>query len=256
MAERKKKKKVCCVIGGTSGLGKAIALGFAEKGYIVAVTGRDRNKIIRANEELGKFADFPLISKNCDVRKENSVKRFFKSLLKSYGRVDILVSAAGIHKKLDALKTDLDSWKEVLDVNLTGTFISNKIFGEYFCKRRRGCIINIGSLASYVALTETCAYSASKAGVVALTKSLAVEWAKYNVRVNAIIPGVFPTKLNKKALKDRKRRESILRNTPMKRFGKPDEIVSAALFLADDKSSFVTGASIPVDGGFLSWAGF
>ena len=250
------KKRVCCIIGGTSGIGNAIAKGFVKNGDIVIVSGRDKTKLRKAFLELNKAGNQTDIQKICDVRNKTSVEALLKIIVKKHKCVDVLVVAAGVHRKKSALLMSEKEWKEVIDINLTGTFIADKVFGSFMCRKKSGAIINVGSLASFVALSDVSAYSASKGGVVMLTKSLAVEWAKYNVRVNAIIPGVIPTELNKKALKDRKRRKNILERTPLKRFGRVDETVSTAIFLASPQSSFITGACVPVDGGFLAWAGF
>lgn len=251
-----KNSRICCVIGGTSGIGKAIALGFVRNNDTVIVSGRDKEKMRKTFFELQAEGNQAKVLLPCDVRKRSSLERLLRQILKVHGAVDVLVVSAGIHRKKSALLMTEKDWKEVIDVNLTGTFLADQVFGRAMCRKKKGCIINIGSLASVVALTDVSAYAASKGGVVMLTKSLSVEWAKCNVRVNAIIPGVIPTELNRKALQDRKRRRNILSRTPMKRFGLAEEITSAALFLASSESSFVTGACIPVDGGFLAWAGF
>jgi gluconate 5-dehydrogenase len=169
---------------------------------------------------------------------------------------DIVVCTAGVHCRKPAEHVTPALWKKVLDTNLNGTFHVNRVFGKAMLSRGRGVLINIGSLGSRVALSETVAYNVSKSGVEMLTRSLAAEWASRGVRVNVILPGVFRTALNEKALSDPRRAGRILACTPMGRFGECSEIVSAALFLASDASGFVTGASIPVDGGFLASAGF
>ncbi|MCK5707646.1 MAG: SDR family oxidoreductase [Candidatus Aureabacteria bacterium] len=251
-----KSGKIICVIGGTSGIGKAIAHGFVRNGDTVIVSGRDYGKLTKTFDELKSAGNFTDIKQECDVRKKSSLEKLCNKIISNHKKIDVLVVSSGIHKKQKALDMSLKDWKEIIDLNLTGTFLADQVFGKVMVKKKKGCIINIGSLASFVALTDVSAYSASKGGVVMLTKSLAVEWAKKGVRVNAIIPGVVRTELNKKALQDPKRLNNIIGNTPMGRLGDANEIVSTALYLGNSASSFVTGACIPVDGGFLAWAGF
>jgi NAD(P)-dependent dehydrogenase (short-subunit alcohol dehydrogenase family) len=165
--------------------------------------------------------------------------------------VDILVNSAGVTKRTPTLGCSEELWISIMDVNLAGTLRACQIFGETMIAQGSGKIINIASLASFAAFYEVAAYGSSKAAVGALTKSLAVEWAPHGVCVNAIAPGIFPTDLNRNLLDSPRGRELLLR-TPMHRFGKVDEVAGAAVFLASDESSFVTGHILPVDGGFLA----
>jgi NAD(P)-dependent dehydrogenase (short-subunit alcohol dehydrogenase family) len=187
-----------------------------------------------------------------DVTDAESIRKLLKSCVDEFGGVDILVNSAGTTKKVSALEMDFDDWSRIIDVNLTGTMLSCVVFGEHMLERNWGRIINIGSLASHVGLYQVVAYGASKAGVVGLTKALAVEWASKGVCVNAIAPGVFPTDLNRHLLEGTERGKELVMRTPMRRFGKVEELVGAAVFLASDAASFVTGEVIAVDGGFLA----
>jgi NAD(P)-dependent dehydrogenase (short-subunit alcohol dehydrogenase family) len=180
------------------------------------------------------------------------MERLLGSAVAELGKVDILVNCAGKTKRQATLDVSEADWKDILDTNLTGTLRACQVFGRHMLDRGYGRIINIGSLTSFVALQEVAAYGASKAAVVALTKSLAIEWGPRGVCVNAIAPGVFRTALNEKLLDGTPRGQELLLRTPMKRFGKVEEVAGAAVFLASDAASFVNGEVIAVDGGFLA----
>ena len=180
------------------------------------------------------------------------MQRLLDLTIQGFKKVDILVNSAGRTKRAPTLEFEEADWNEILETNLTGVLRACQIFGRHMLERRYGRIINIASLASFVALYEVGCYSASKAGVASLTKSLAIEWAPYGVCVNAIAPGVFRTALNQKLLDDTPRGREFLMRTPMKRFGQPEELAGAAVFLASDAATFVTGSVLVVDGGFLA----
>jgi NAD(P)-dependent dehydrogenase (short-subunit alcohol dehydrogenase family) len=187
-----------------------------------------------------------------DVTSRESLEKLLAESVKAFGHVDILVNCAGRTKRTPTLDLDETEWNAILETNLTGTLRACQVFGRHLLERGYGRIINIGSLTSFVALYEVAAYGASKAAVVALTKSLALEWGPRGVTVNAIAPGVFRTELNQGLLDGTERGKELLLRTPMRRFGKLEELVGAAIFLASDSASFVNGETIAVDGGFLA----
>jgi NAD(P)-dependent dehydrogenase (short-subunit alcohol dehydrogenase family) len=243
--------RTAVVIGGTSGIGRAIALGLADAGADVIPTGRRENlaaEVAREVESRGRRS----FATTADVTDTHSILRLADVIIQKFGKVDILVNAAGITRRRPTLDVADDEWEAIMDTNLTGTLRACRAFGGHMIERQYGRIINIGSLTSLVALHEVAAYGASKAGVAALTKSLAVEWAPHGVCVNAILPGVFRTALNEGLLDGTDRGRELLLRTPMRRFGLPDELAGAAVFLASDAASFVTGHLLAVDGGFLA----
>ncbi len=243
--------KTAVVIGGTSGIGLAIAKGLAIAGADVVATGR-RGELVRAVtheiEALGRRS----LDITCDVTDESSLKELLDATCSTFGGVQILVNCAGKTKRTPTLEVSDAEWNGILETNLNGTRRACRLIGRHMIERGYGRIINIASLASYVALYEVAAYSASKAAVASLTKSLAIEWARHGVCVNAIAPGVFRTDLNSALLDGTERGKEYLLRTPMKRFGKLDELVGAAVFLSSDAASFVTGQLLVVDGGLLA----
>jgi NAD(P)-dependent dehydrogenase (short-subunit alcohol dehydrogenase family) len=180
-----------------------------------------------------------------------SLKELRDRCVRELGRVDILVAAAGVTKRVPTLRMDESDWNRILDTNLTGVLRTCQVFGALMVEQKHGRIIALASLASFVGLHEVAAYTASKAGVAGLTRALAVEWARHGVTVNAIAPGVFETDLNRELLKSGRGQEFLMR-TPMARFGRVEELAGTAVFLASDAASFITGQLIAVDGGFLA----
>jgi len=248
--------KTVLIIGGSSGLGLSIAKGFSKEKAKVVIAGRSHKKLDKAKRNFTK-SRISLQGTYCvDISLRDSVEKLRSSIINDLKKIDVVVCSAGIHLKTKSLEMHDNEWHAIINTNLTGTYYVNQIFGRVMVKQRSGSIINIASLGARVALSDTLAYNVSKSGVEMLTKTLGCEWASKGVRVNAILPGVFKTPLNKRVLSEGERARNILSCTPMHRFGKLEEIVSAALFLASDTSSFVTGTSIVVDGGFLAYAGF
>lgn len=243
--------KVAVVFGGTSGIGRAIAHGLAEAGADVVATSRSPERVEATAKELEERGRRTLRVVS-DVQERDSISRVLEAAVGAFEKVDILVNSAGRTLRTPTADVSEEDWESVIGTNLTGTLRACQIFGRHMLERGSGRIINIASLSSFVALAEVAAYSASKAAVASLTKSLAVEWAQRGVNVNAIAPGVFRTALNSHLLDDTERGRELLLRTPMGRFGNVEELAGAAVFLASDASSFVTGEVIAVDGGFLA----
>ena len=243
--------KTAVVTGGTSGIGRALSLGLADAGADVIATARRQQEVDQtadAVEARGRKT-LRLVS---DVCNRESLETLLTAVLKRFGKVDILINCAGKIKRTPTISLPEEEWTAILNTNLTGTLRACQIFGKHMLERGYGRIINIASLNSFVALSEVAAYAASKAGVASLTRSLAVEWSKRGITVNAIAPGVFRTDLNAALLDSSPRGHELLMRTPMGRFGKTEELVGAAVYLASDSSSFVTGQTLVVDGGFLA----
>jgi NAD(P)-dependent dehydrogenase (short-subunit alcohol dehydrogenase family) len=243
--------KVAVVTGGTSGIGRAMSLGLAEAGADVVATARRQQQVDETAAEIEARGRKTLRIAS-DVCERETLEKLLAGVLEGFGKVDILINCAGRIKRTPTLTVSEEEWTGIIDTNLTGTLRACQVFGKHMLERGYGRIVNIASLNSFVALNEVAAYAASKAGVVSLTRSLAVEWSKKGVTVNAIAPGVFRTELNAALLDSTPRGQELLMRTPMGRFGKTEELVGAAIFLASDASSFVTGQTIVVDGGFLA----
>jgi len=243
--------KTAVITGGTSGIGRALSLGLADAGADVVATARRQAQVDSTADEIESRGRKTLRIPS-DVCDRTSLEAVAATTLAAFGKVDILVNCAGIIRRTPTLTVPEEEWNNILDTNLTGTLRACQVFGKLMLERGYGRIVNIASLNSFVALTEVAAYAASKAAVASLTRSLAVEWSKKGVTVNAIAPGVFVTELNQKLLNSTPRGQELLMRTPMGRFGKTEELIGAAVFLASDGSSFVTGQTLPVDGGFLA----
>jgi 2-deoxy-D-gluconate 3-dehydrogenase len=242
--------RVAVVTGGNGGIGLGMARGMAEAGAAIAIAGRNVGKSEAAAAELAKLGVKTAVIE-VDVSSEASCRKMIDDTVKRLGRLDILVNNAGINirKAPDALA--LEEWKQVIDVNLTSAFICSHAAYPRMKEAGGGKIINIGSMLSIFGASFAPAYGASKGGVVQLTKSLAVAWAKDNIQVNAVLPGWIDTDLTRKAREEVSGLNAmVLMRTPAKRWGKPEDNAGVAVFLASKASDFVTGTFIPVDGGY------
>jgi NAD(P)-dependent dehydrogenase (short-subunit alcohol dehydrogenase family) len=245
------KDKTAVVIGGTSGIGLALTEGLAQAGANVVPTGR-RAELVRAAASAVKTLGCRSLALTCDVTDNSSLEHLLQVVCAAFGSVEILVNCAGRTKRMPTLQFPDSDWDAILETNLNGTLRACRIFGRHMIKRRYGRIINMGSLSSFVGLYEVAAYCASKGAVASLTKALAVEWAKFGVCVNALVPGVLRTDMNAALLDGTERGKEFLLRTPMQRFGLLDELAGATVFLASDAASFVTGHLLVVDGGILA----
>jgi NAD(P)-dependent dehydrogenase (short-subunit alcohol dehydrogenase family) len=243
--------KVAVVVGGTSGIGHALALGLANAGADVVASARRKAQVEATAQEIEALGRRSLCVTS-DVTERASLEAARDAIMDAFGKVDILVNCAGITKRTPTMDVPEEEWHRILDTNLTGTLRACQVFGRPMLERGYGRIINIGSLSSFVALFEVAAYTASKAAVAALTRCLAIEWGPRGVNVNAIAPGVFRTPLNQELLDGTERGREFKLRTPIGRFGQVEELGGACIFLASDAASYVNGAVLVVDGGFLA----
>jgi NAD(P)-dependent dehydrogenase (short-subunit alcohol dehydrogenase family) len=243
--------RVAVVIGGTTGLGREIALGYAAAGADVVASSRRQeqvNAVAAEIEALGRRT----LRITSDVLDRGSLQRVHDAVIKTFGKVDILVNGAGLTKKMPTLEADEADWSKIVETNLTGTLRACQIFGRTMAGAHYGRIINIASMTAFRGFFQVAPYAASKSAVVSMTKTLAIELAETGVNVNALAPGLFPTDMSLPLVEGTPRGEEILMRTPMHRFGKGREIVGPAIFLASEAAAFVTGEVIVVDGGYLA----
>lgn len=239
--------KTAILTGASRGLGKAMALALAQAGANVVITDvLDTKKIVQEIEKTGTKA----MGLKVDVTKKSDVNKMVKKTLQKFKKIDILVNNAGVYYPTPIAKMTDKDWERTLNINLNGTLNCARAVGKEMCKNKSGRIINIASIAGIMAFAQSAAYNTSKAAIIMLTKTLATEWAACGVRVNAICPGVIATDMTKGLLKDKGFNQMIKTSVPMQRYGTPDELMGAALFLASDASSYVTGHALVVDGGW------
>lgn len=243
--------RIAVVIGATSGLGRAIAVGLARHGACVIPTGRRQERVEEVCDQIAAISGCTL-RQAVDVRDRASVEVLRDAVLKRFEYVDILVNAAGFTFRKPAAEIAEESWSELIDTHLNGALRACQVFYPALKASGRGRVINIVSLGAFLAFRDVAAYCAAKAGLLSLTRSLACEWARDGILVNAIAPGIFPTEMNLELVNGTERGKELLMRTPMGRFGKPEELVGTAVLLASDGASYLTGQCIVVDGGFLA----
>lgn len=241
------KGKVAVVIGGGGHLCSVLARALAGAGARVVLLDLPKQR-----KGLPKDLAASTGWLDCDVTSKRDLFRCRDSILRDHGKVDILLNGAGANAPTPFFKISSQEIQRIIGVNLGGTLTSCQVFGEAMIRRRAGSIINFTSVSAGPPLSKAFVYSAAKAGVANLTQNLAREWAPYNVRVNALKPGFFPTEWSMTHFIDRDRKRKILSHTPMARFGKPEELAGAVLWLASDEAGFVTGSIVTVDGGFTA----
>ena len=245
--------RVAVVIGGTGELCGAMAEGFARAGAAVALAGRDAAKArtrLDSITKTGGQAEFFA----CDTTSKAGLQKLLVDVLAKFSRVDVLVNGAGVNSATPFFDIAEEEFDNIIAVNLKGLMLASQIFGRHMVEHVSGSIINIGSASGLLPLSRVFTYSASKAAVHNLSKNLAREWAAKGVRVNILVPGFFPAEQNRKMLTP-ERVATIMAKTPMERFGEPQELVGAALLLASDAGSFITGMELVVDGGFAAFSG-
>ena len=242
------------VTGGGQGLGREMALALAEAGADVAVVQRRVEVSEQTAEEIRKLGRDSFAMK-VDVSKAEDVKNMVAAVKDRFGKIDILINNAGIGRGIPALDMTEEDWDSMIDIHLKGTFLCSQMVGREMAKQKKGNIINISSMSGFIVnRPQTQAhYNTAKAGVIMLTKSLAMEWAKFNIRVNAIAPGYIKTPMTAKNMGPDKISEEWVKLTPMGRLGESFELKGLALFLASKASSFMTGSTIVIDGGYTCW---
>ncbi len=239
--------EVALVTGGSRGLGLEIAQAFGQAGATVVITAR-RQQWLGEAEHLLRDQEIAVHALICDVADSSSVEQAVQQALSAYGKIDILINNAGLTWGAPAENMPLDRWHQVIEANITGTFLMSQAVGRHMLERKKGAIVNVASIAGLGGgQLNTVGYNASKAAVINFTRALAIEWATKGIRVNAVAPAMFRTRMTEAILD---RAEAVVAEaTPMKRIGQPGELAPAVLFLASDAASYITGQVLPIDGG-------
>lgn len=243
--------KVAIVTGGSKGIGRAVVLRLCQEGAICVIANRSRPEGEEYASELSKKG-YKAIAIPTDVAKVEDIKGLVREVINRFGRIDILVNSAGVNVRKPAVDYTEDEWNLIVDVNLKGTFFTCVEVGKFMIAQRSGTIVNIASLQSEEVLSERSIYAATKGGVKQLTKALAVEWAKYGVRVNSVSPAFIRTPMVEKVLSDPYWGEFIRNRTPLGRPGTPEEVAELVLFLVSPRSSYITGTNVMIDGGWTA----
>jgi len=244
--------RVAIVTGSSKGLGKAISKALAGAGANVVVVSRHLNEAQEAADEISDDTGQKTLALEVDISQQSQVEEMVAKTVAEFGKVDILVNNAGINIRGPAEELTLDIWRQILDTNLIGAVLCSQAVFKYMKEQKYGRIINVASILGKVGLEGRTAYCSSKGGLIQFNKTLALEWAKYNITVNAICPGPFITEINRPLLNDPEAYQAFASKVPMGRWGEPEELAGVAIFLASDASSFVTGSEIYVDGGWTA----
>ena len=242
--------RVVIITGGSRGLGRAMATALAEAGAHVIVTSRDVERVEGVAAEMQGAHGRACRGYGCDVRDHRQVEGLVVRVIEEFGQIDVLINNAGVNIRRPIGELSLEEFRTVMDTNLTGAWLMCRAVGPHMQARRYGRVINFGSILSVISMPGRTPYASSKGAILQLTKTLALEWAPYNITVNAILPGPFGTEMNRPLLDDPERYQAFIAQIPLGRWGEPEEIGGLALFLASDASSFVTGAGILIDGGW------
>jgi len=247
----KVKNKIAIVTGSGRGIGKSTVLELAKEGAKVVVSDIDIKECQNVCDEIKKIGS-DAIAVKCDISKKSDVDAMIKKTMQKFQKIDILINNAGVVLMKPFVEMTEKDWDFVLDINLKGVFLCTNAVVKQMIKQKSGKIISVASIAGEVGFMNTSAYCASKAGIINLTRELALELSPHNINVNAIAPGVIATKMTEDMLKDKKTKEVLLASTPLGRVGQPEEIGKAVVFLASDDSNFITGHTLVVDGGWLT----
>ncbi len=240
------------VTGGSKGLGYAMAAALARAGAEVAITSRHRDELEAAARDLSSETSRRFVPIVADVTKADQVDAMTAEAVKAFGRLDILVNNAGINIRRPTVAQTQEEFRRIIDTNLIGAFLVAQSVGRHLVEQKSGSVINVASMIGMVGLAERPGYTASKGGLIQLTRTMALEWAPLGIRVNALCPGPFETEINTPVLNDPAAREFFDQRIPLGRWGKPAELGGAIVFLASDASSFMTGATLVIDGGWTA----